>query len=62
MDCVDICVDENACLICLGVWGWLLLERTVVSIGFLAQASLPHQGEINIGSRRLFHANGRSGD
>jgi len=34
----------------------------VVNTDFLTQASLPHLGEINRGSPRLFHASGRSGD
>jgi len=53
---------ENVCLNCLGVCGWLLHERTMVSIGFLAQASLPRLGKINRGLPRLFHASGHSGD
>jgi len=62
MNCVRIWVVGNACLNCLGVCGWLLHERTVVSTGFLAQASLPLLGEINRGSPRLFHMSCRSGD
>jgi len=34
----------------------------MVSIGFLAQASISRLGEINIGSPKLLHASGRSGD
>jgi len=37
-------------------------ERTVVSTGFLAQASMSRLGEINRGSPKLLHASGRSGD
>jgi len=37
-------------------------ERTVVSTGFLVQASMSRLGEINRGSPKLLHASGRSGD
>jgi len=37
-------------------------ERTVVSSGFLAQASLSRLGEINRGSAKMFHVSGRSSD
>jgi len=39
----------------------LLHERTMMGTGFLAQASLSRLGEINKGSPKLLHANGRSG-
>ena len=42
---------------------WVFVhERTVVSTGFLTQASIPRLGEINRGSPKLLHASGRSGD
>jgi len=37
-------------------------ERTVVSTGILAQASMSRLGEINKGSPKLLHASGRSSD
>ena len=40
----------------------LLHERTVVGIGFLAQASMSRLGEINGSSPKLLYARSRSGD
>ncbi|QCD96363.1 hypothetical protein DEO72_LG6g1065 [Vigna unguiculata] len=40
----------------------LLHERTIVSTGFLTQASMPCLGEINRGSPRLFLESRRSGN
>jgi len=37
-------------------------ERTMVSTGFLTQASMSCLGEINKGSSKLLHANGGLGD
>ena len=62
MVCVRIWVIENACLNYLDVCGWLLHERTVVSTGFLAQASMSRLDEINRGSPKLLHASSHSGD
>jgi len=42
---------------------WVVVhERTIVSTGFLAQASMSRLGEINRGSSKLLHASGRSGN
>jgi len=49
-------------LCCLGCVIGLLHERTMGSIGFLAQASMSRLGEINRGSPKLLHASSRSGD
>jgi len=49
-------------LCCLGCVVGLLHERTMVNIGFLAQASMSRLGDITIASPRLFYASYRSGD
>jgi len=43
----------NALLNCLGAFVGLLHERTMVSIGFLAQASTSRLGETNGGSPKF---------
>jgi len=50
---------------CIEPWWicWAFVhERTMVSTGFLAQASMARLREINRGSLKMFHASGRSGE
>jgi len=52
----------NSVIELLGICCVFVHEQTVVSTGFLAQASMARLGEINICSPKLLHASGRSGD
>jgi len=56
------CEHVNSVIELLGICCVFVHERTVVSTGFLAQASMSRLGEINRCSPKPLHASGRSGD
>ena len=71
--CLSHCYIAIVCLVCwcepvngivelFGTCCVLVHERTMVSTGFLAQASMSRLGEINRGSPKLLYARSCSGD